>query len=113
MKVLITGGAGFIGSNFINHHINNTENLILNLDKMTYAGCQLSLECFAENPNYTFVEGDICNKKLVDEVLKKFKPNYIGVWGKQTKIHAMKVQNFKKRNILIWRWSSLMKKCEY
>ena len=76
-KILVTGGAGFIGSNFISYHINNTENLILNLDKMTYAGCQLSLESFAKNPNYTFVKGDICNKKLVEEVLKKFKPDYI------------------------------------
>ena len=62
-KILVTGGAGFIGSNFISHHINNTENLILNLDKMTYAGCQLSLESFAKNPNYTFVKGDIRDTK--------------------------------------------------
>lgn len=71
MKLLVTGGAGFIGSNFIRYWLkNNPKDKIINLDKLTYAGHLSSTSDFASNKNYTFVRGDICNSKLVDEVTK-------------------------------------------
>ncbi|MCL5785016.1 MAG: dTDP-glucose 4,6-dehydratase [Patescibacteria group bacterium] len=67
MKLLITGGCGFIGSNFIRYWFkNHPENKIANLDKLTYAGHPLSTKDFADNSNYKFLEGDICDPKVVE-----------------------------------------------
>ncbi|OQA30592.1 MAG: dTDP-glucose 4,6 dehydratase [archaeon ADurb.Bin336] len=72
VKLLITGGCGFIGSNFILHMINKYPNYqIINLDKLTYAGNKANLTSIEKNPQYEFVEGDICDAKLVDECMKK------------------------------------------
>ncbi len=71
IKILITGGAGFIGSNFIRHLISKNSNIeILNLDKITYAGNLANLKDIEKNSNYTFVRGDICNKDLVNKLSK-------------------------------------------
>lgn len=71
MKILVTGGAGFIGSNFI-HHILKTypDYEIVNLDLLTYAGNLENLRELEGNPRYKFVKGDICDAKLVDELVK-------------------------------------------
>lgn len=69
--ILITGGAGFIGSNYINLFIKEEEYHIINLDKLTYAGNLDNLEV-KEASNYTFVHGDINDKKLVKELFEKF-----------------------------------------
>lgn len=70
-KVVVTGGAGFIGSNFINYYVkNNPEHHVFNLDKLTYAGDLDNIEV-SEAPNYTFVEGDICDKEFVSELFEK------------------------------------------
>ncbi|KKQ81147.1 MAG: dTDP-glucose 4,6-dehydratase [Candidatus Moranbacteria bacterium GW2011_GWD2_38_7] len=62
MKLLITGGAGFIGSNFV-HHILKTypDYEVINLDALTYAGNLENLKSIEKNPHYEFVHGDICN----------------------------------------------------
>ena len=71
MKLLVTGGAGFIGSNFILYWIkNHPEDEIVNLDKLTYAGNLENLKTIEENKNYKFVKGDICDLKTVDEVTR-------------------------------------------
>ena len=69
MKILITGGAGFIGSNFIRHILaTHPEHTIINLDKLTYAGNLENLRDHEGLPNYAFVKGDICDKKLLDDL---------------------------------------------
>lgn len=71
MKILVTGGAGFIGSNFILYWIkNHPEDEIVNLDKLTYAGNLENLKSLENNKNYKFIYGDICDAKIVDEAIK-------------------------------------------
>lgn len=71
MKLLVTGGAGFIGSNFIHYWIkNNPKDEVVNLDKLTYAGHLSSLKDVSKNKNYTFVKGDILDSVLIDRVMK-------------------------------------------
>ncbi|MQY75145.1 MAG: dTDP-glucose 4,6-dehydratase [Actinobacteria bacterium] len=69
--MLITGGAGFIGSNFI-HYIARKypEYRIINLDKLTYAGNLENLRDIEDNPNYKFIKGDIADRKIIDEIFK-------------------------------------------
>lgn len=72
MQLLVTGGAGFIGSNFIHQYLKNHPNdSIINLDLLTYAGNLENLADLAANANYQFVQGDICDAKLVDELVKQ------------------------------------------
>ncbi|PIP52927.1 dTDP-glucose 4,6-dehydratase [Candidatus Beckwithbacteria bacterium CG23_combo_of_CG06-09_8_20_14_all_34_8] len=67
MKLLITGGAGFIGSNFIRHWFkSHSDDQIVNFDKLTYAGNLENLTDIENNPNYTFIKGDICDKKAIE-----------------------------------------------
>jgi dTDP-glucose 4,6-dehydratase len=71
MKMLVTGGAGFIGSNFIRHIINNKLDCeIVNLDLLTYAGNLENLKDIEKNPKYSFVKGDIADKELVNDLVK-------------------------------------------
>lgn len=74
MKLLITGGAGFIGSNFIHYILKKYPNYeVVNFDKLTYAGNLDNLKTLSGNPRYTFVKGDIADEKAVDEVFTKYK----------------------------------------
>ncbi|HEX2927601.1 MAG TPA: dTDP-glucose 4,6-dehydratase [Ruminiclostridium sp.] len=79
MKViLVTGGAGFIGSNFIKYFLRRNKNYIIaNIDKLTYAGKLDNLRELENSPRYHFIKGDICNSELVDYVLRKYRPSYI------------------------------------
>jgi dTDP-glucose 4,6-dehydratase len=75
--LLVTGGAGFIGSNFVVSTIKETGEPIVNLDKLTYAGSLRNLAALREDKRHTFVQGDICDRALVAEILKKHKPRAI------------------------------------
>jgi dTDP-glucose 4,6-dehydratase len=77
MKILITGGAGFIGSALIRYLINNTKHNVLNIDKLTYAGNLDSLLTVSTNKRYSFIKADICNLGQLDKILEEFKPNII------------------------------------
>ncbi|MDC0235024.1 dTDP-glucose 4,6-dehydratase [Candidatus Marinimicrobia bacterium] len=77
MKILVTGGCGFIGSNFVIEQIRNTENQILNLDKLTYAGNLENLKSVDGNSNYQFVQGDICDANLVVATIAEFQPDAV------------------------------------
>ena len=70
MKIFVTGGAGFIGSNFIRYILGNGYNFsVVNYDKLTYAGNLANLELVARNPNYQFVKGDICDAAAVEAAM--------------------------------------------
>lgn len=77
MRILITGGAGFIGSALIRHLLNNTDHQVLNLDKLTYAGNLESLGSVAENPRYQFLQADIGDSAAVSQALAEFQPDAI------------------------------------
>ena len=71
MKILVTGGAGFIGSNFIRQVLGQqAETRVTNYDKLTYAGNLANLRSVAQNPRYAFVRGDICDASAVEEALR-------------------------------------------
>src|SRR5258707_7770628 len=71
MKIFITGGAGFIGSNFIRHVLSlNKGYKIVNYDKLTYAGNLANLESIANHPDYSFVRGSICDANAVEEAMR-------------------------------------------
>ncbi|MCD5406479.1 MAG: dTDP-glucose 4,6-dehydratase [Desulfotomaculum sp.] len=71
---LITGGAGFIGSNFVRQCLSQGAIRVINLDKLTYAGNRESLASVADNPNYIFIQGSIGDRALVKELLLKYRP---------------------------------------
>mgnify|MGYP001104967157 CR=1 FL=1 len=76
MTILITGGAGFIGSNFIPYFLNKHQDTkVINLDKLTYAGELSNLDEVSSNRNYNFVKGDIYNRKLIEDLFKTYRFN--------------------------------------
>jgi len=77
MKILVTGGAGFIGSAVIRHIINNTDDEVLNIDKLTYAGNLESLKEIDKSVRYTFQQIDICDKEALEQAFNSFKPNLV------------------------------------
>jgi dTDP-glucose 4,6-dehydratase len=75
--ILVTGGAGFIGSALVRYLINETDNVVINLDKLTYAGNLLSLKSIENSIRYHFIHGDICDQTLLQKTLDKFQPDLI------------------------------------
>lgn len=72
-NILVTGGAGFIGSNFIHYMLGKYKDIkIVNLDALTYSGNLENLKTIEEDPRYTFIKGDICNKNLLEILFKKY-----------------------------------------
>lgn len=77
MTILVTGGAGFIGSNFIINWLDQYDELVINLDKLTYAGNLQNLTTLYDNHNYIFIRGDICNTKQMDMLLHQHCPRAV------------------------------------
>lgn len=77
MRILVTGGAGFIGSALIRYLIDNTPHEVLNFDKLTYAGSLTTVESVAGNPRYRFVRGDVCDRVAVRDAISTFRPEII------------------------------------
>ena len=76
-KILVTGGAGFIGSAVVRHIIKNTQDSVVNLDKLTYAGNLESLTDVADNPRYAFEQVDICDRAELDRVFAQHRPDAV------------------------------------
>lgn len=76
---LVTGGAGFIGSNFIHYALKKYKNeiFIINIDKLTYAGNLNNLKDIENYSNYVFIKGDICNKELITQIFNKYQIDYV------------------------------------
>ena len=77
MTILVTGGAGFIGSNFVHHWLATTEETVLNLDKLTYAGNLANLASLQNDPRHVFVQGDIGDTALMPQLLEKHQPRAV------------------------------------
>src|SRR5260370_17987023 len=75
--ILVTGGGGFIGSNFVLDWLATASGPVVNLDKLTYAGNPANLASVESNPSYTFIQGDICDADLVARLLKQHKPRAV------------------------------------
>lgn len=87
MTILVTGGAGFIGSNFIFYWLkNHPGDKVVCLDKLTYAGNLSTLEPVMEKPGFQFVRGDICDKECVFELFKKERPEYVVNFAAETHV---------------------------
>jgi dTDP-glucose 4,6-dehydratase len=76
-KILVTGGAGFIGSALIRHIIKETNHIVINVDKLTYAGNLESLSSVANHERYTFEHADICNAEEIRRILEKYHPDIL------------------------------------
>lgn len=77
MRIIVTGGAGFIGSTLIKHILSNTDHSVINIDKLTYAGNLDSLESITMNSNYIFENIDICDRNNVKDIFLKYKPDAV------------------------------------
>lgn len=76
-KILVTGGAGFIGSAVVRHIINDTQDAVVNVDKLTYAGNLESLEPVSHHPRYAFEQVDICDRAALDRVFAEHQPDAV------------------------------------
>ena len=77
MKILVTGGSGFIGSHLIKSLLNKDNHFVTNLDKLTYAANINALDSVKNHPNYDFVHGDISDIEVVKKCFKDLKPNLV------------------------------------
>lgn len=77
MRIIVTGGAGFIGSALIRYLVGKTEHEVVNFDKLTYAGTLNSLKDATAHPRYQFVRGDICDEDAVADTFERFQPDAV------------------------------------
>ena len=83
MSLLVTGGAGFIGSNFVHTWLAGSDELIVNVDKLTYAGNLGNLQSLADDKRHVFVQGDIGDRARVERLLNEHRPRAVGVMQAQ------------------------------
>ena len=84
--ILVTGGAGFIGCNFVLHWIAQNKGKVINLDLLTYAGNRNNLASLEGNPDHVFVQGDICDRGMLDRLLAEHKPSAIVHFAAETHV---------------------------
>lgn len=77
MKILVTGGAGFIGSAFVRYLVNEMQECVVNIDKLTYAANVAALRAVENNPNYAFVQADICDYAALKSVFEVYQPDVV------------------------------------
>ncbi len=78
MTIIVTGGAGFIGGNFIHYYLKkHSDDRVICLDKLTYAGNLSTLKSVMDNPNFRFVKADICDRKAVEQLFEEEKPDIV------------------------------------
>ncbi|WP_353894449.1 dTDP-glucose 4,6-dehydratase [Proteinivorax hydrogeniformans] len=77
MNILVTGGAGFIGSNFVKYMLNTHDVNIVNLDDLTYAGNLKNLEDIENHKSYNFIKGDICDRSLLEQIFSQYKVDQV------------------------------------
>ena len=77
MTIMVTGGAGFIGSNFILDWLSKNDEQVINIDKLTYAGNLQNLKSIESDSQYIFVKEDILNRQKITELIKDYNPRYI------------------------------------
>ncbi len=102
MTLLITGGAGFIGSNFVHKWFENYDETIINLDILNYAASLQNLEKFRNKTNHIFIKGNICEEKIIRNILENYKPRAIINFAAQTHVDRSisSPTDFVKSNIL-------------
>lgn len=102
-RILVCGGAGFIGSNFIRHMMQRHQGAsVLNFDKLTYSGNLHNLHDLTSDPNYSFVQGDVANKTVLSKSVRGFRPNYIINFAAETHVDRSihhGVEEFLKTNV--------------
>lgn len=86
MTILVTGGAGFIGANYVLRKRQNHESLVLNLDKLTYAGNLSTLDSLEFDPDHIFIQGDIGDRQLVGDLLAQYRPSTILNFAAETHV---------------------------
>ncbi|TSC70636.1 MAG: dTDP-glucose 4,6-dehydratase [Parcubacteria group bacterium Gr01-1014_46] len=85
--VLVTGGAGFIGSNFIKYILGKHKEVkVINLDSLTYSGNKDNLKDVEKSPRYAFIKGDVASSSVIEKVFKKYKPTYIVNFAAETHV---------------------------
>ena len=77
MRILITGGSGFIGSSLVRLFVKNENYYVLNIDKLTYAGSANNLDDLTMNPHYKLLRGDICDINLLEKAFAEFQPDQV------------------------------------
>ena len=90
---LVTGGAGFIGSNFVLYMLNKYEDIrIINLDKLTYAGNLENLKSIQNDSRHIFVHGDICDNELVNSLFKKYEIDYVAHFAAESHVDFLMIR---------------------
>ena len=102
MSIIVTGGAGFIGSNFILDWFDNKSEEIINIDSLTYSGNIKNLELIKNNKNLIFIKGDICNQELIKKTFDDYKPRAVINFAAESHVDRSigSPENFIKTNIL-------------